>query len=155
MRLLAPLSAATDGFDSNMARRCLVQATLTRLGIGLATVRVRLRWQRPHRTLFRIHCLSKKPTSSAIRRNILTENILTEIGGNTRTTPGRYDPQQNSTDGARCQNLTDFRPEVTSLAMFQPGYFFGGKRYSEGGGIGSVLGAVGAPHQRENQERLR
>ncbi|MBK8795247.1 MAG: hypothetical protein IPM07_02035 [Anaerolineales bacterium] len=58
--LLAMDSSAAKCFDSSMAQQLLGQRTLTRLCIGLATVRVRLDLQRPRRTLFRIHYLSKK-----------------------------------------------------------------------------------------------
>jgi hypothetical protein len=70
--LSAPLVAVAGDFDSSTARQSLTQTTLTRLGIGLTTVRVRLHRQWPRRTLFRIHCLSRKPGQSSIRSSVLT-----------------------------------------------------------------------------------
>lgn len=74
--LLAPRHARTNGFDSSSAHRSLFQRTLTRLGIGLATVWVRLHRQRTHRRLFRIHCLSRKPTHFSIGSHRLQRSAI-------------------------------------------------------------------------------
>lgn len=61
LMLLATHHFGAASRDCSIAQQCTAQRTLARLCLGLATVRVRMHRHGPRRTLFRIHCLSKKP----------------------------------------------------------------------------------------------